>query len=91
MNKLFLLTLFFIAIFAIDDSVFEPGTPENPKENLPYNDDVIVKTLVLLHPFCLLQYMPESCPDMAVDGDELGVHYTVIIMIFVLYLGLLVY
>lgn len=54
MNKLFLLTPFFIAIFAIDDSVFEPGTPENPKENLPYNDDVIVKTLVLLHPFCLL-------------------------------------
>ena len=21
--------------------------------------------------------MPESCPDMAVDGDQLGVHYTV--------------
>lgn len=23
--------------------------------------------------------MPESCPDMAMDGDELGVHYTVLI------------
>ncbi|KAM7458490.1 hypothetical protein BLSTO_00756 [Blastocystis sp. subtype 1] len=43
------------------------GTMENPKEDLPYNDDVIVKTLE----------MPESCPDMAVDGDQLGVHYTV--------------
>ncbi|KAK8824440.1 hypothetical protein WA577_006837, partial [Blastocystis sp. JDR] len=42
------------------------GTMENPKEDLPYNDDVIVKTLE----------MPESCPDMAVDGDQLGVHYT---------------
>lgn len=28
--------------------------------------------------------MPESCPDMAVDGDELGVHYTVIIGFIVL-------
>lgn len=39
--------LFLFAICLADDSIFEPGTEENPKEDLPYNDDVIVKTLVL--------------------------------------------
>ena len=28
--------------------------------------------------------MPESCPDMAMDGDELGVHYTVQIYLLLL-------
>ncbi|KAK8828385.1 hypothetical protein WA556_004799, partial [Blastocystis sp. ATCC 50177/Nand II] len=66
MSKWILFLFFAIACFAIDESVYEMGTMENPKEDLPYNDDVIVKTLE----------MPESCPDMAVDGDQLGVHYT---------------
>lgn len=35
--------------------------------------------------------MPESCPDMAVDGDELGVHYTVITVFFILYIGIFIY
>lgn len=41
-----LLCLFTLCL--ADDSLFEPGTPENPKEDLPYNDDVMVKTLVFL-------------------------------------------
>ena len=35
-----------IACMAIDESLYEMGTMEHPKEDLPYNDDVIVKTLV---------------------------------------------
>ena len=46
LSKWILFLLFAIACFAIDESVYEMGTTENPKENLPYNDDVIVKTLV---------------------------------------------
>ena len=48
MNRFILTVLLFLAVFAIDDSVFEPGTKDYPKENLPYNDDVLVKTLVNL-------------------------------------------
>ena len=47
MNKVFLSIILFFAVFAIDDSIFEPGTLKEPKMNLPYNDDVLVKTLVL--------------------------------------------
>ncbi|KAK8808217.1 hypothetical protein WA171_001439, partial [Blastocystis sp. BT1] len=65
MRKLFLFAILaFVCV--CEDAIFEMGTPEHPKENLPFNDDVTVKTL----------YMPEDCSDMAVDGDELGVHYT---------------
>ena len=46
MSKWVLFLFFAIACFAIDESVYEMGTMENPKEDLPYNDDVIVKTLV---------------------------------------------
>ena len=45
MNYIFGLLLICVLCLA-DDSLFEPGTPENPKDDLPYNDDVIVKTLV---------------------------------------------
>lgn len=38
--------LLVITLCLADDSLFEPGTPENPKDDLPYNDDVMVKTLV---------------------------------------------
>lgn len=47
--KLFVgILLLFLTLCLADDSLFEPGTPENPKEDLPYNDDVMVKTLVRL-------------------------------------------
>ena len=52
--------LFFAALLLLcvaDDDIYEMGTPLNPKENLPYNDDVIVKTLVgmaLFFVFCVL-------------------------------------
>lgn len=47
--KRILIALLFVACFCeIDESIFEPGTMENPKENLPYNDDVMVKTLVTI-------------------------------------------
>ena len=77
--------LFFAALLLLcvaDDDIYEMGTPLNPKENLPYNDDVIVKTLVGMTLLCVavfyFQFMPEDCSDMAYDGDELGVHYTVL-------------
>lgn len=41
--------LFFAALLFLcvaDEEIYEMGTPLNPKENLPYNDDVVVKTLV---------------------------------------------
>lgn len=46
--KYFLSILLLLVLTCLaDDSLFEPGTPESPKEDLPYNDDVMVKTLVL--------------------------------------------
>ena len=34
------------ALCLANDEIYEMGTIENPKENLPFNDDVTVKTLV---------------------------------------------
>ena len=49
MRKLFLFALLaFVCV--CEDAIFEMGTPEHPKENLPFNDDVTVKTLV--HSIC---------------------------------------
>ena len=48
--------LFFAALLLLcvaDDDIYEMGTPLNPKENLPYNDDVIVKTLVGMTLLCV--------------------------------------
>lgn len=41
--------LFFlcVALCLANDEIYEMGTLENPKENLPFNDDVTVKTLVI--------------------------------------------
>ena len=54
MNKVILSIILFLTVFAIDDSIFEPGTLKEPKMNLPYNDDVLVKTLVFL--LCTYHY-----------------------------------
>lgn len=49
MRKLFLFALLaFVCV--CEDAIYEMGTPEHPKENLPFNDDVTVKTLVHLLP-----------------------------------------
>ena len=36
------------ALCLANDEIYEMGTLEHPKENLPFNDDVTVKTLVML-------------------------------------------
>lgn len=48
MNKILISLFLLFSVLAIDDSIFEPGTPKEPKLNLPYNDDVMVKTLVFI-------------------------------------------
>ena len=55
MRKLLFLAAL-ILLCAADDDIYEMGTPLNPKENLPYNDDVIVKTLVGIIFYCILLY-----------------------------------
>lgn len=47
----FTIFVFLAFLCAADDTIFEMGTPDHPKENLPFNDDVTVKTLVQLF-FC---------------------------------------
>ena len=48
MKSFLIALLFIVCLCEVDESIFEPGTIENPKENLPYNDDVMVKTLVII-------------------------------------------